>query len=200
MTSALMEMSNCGGYHGPSVDKRQDRANLTASDYEQTRIAAMRAMQTRPVGYRVPTNVWAGYGVSHTSPAGIGKDQANPNKKAKSPNQPAIRFLISPLQEDEVWKSPSSQDELPSTSGIGMNSSNFLEHTPTNQINKITNTKWQDLPTMLTSLGLAKYVRLFIANEIDLTTFPTLTDQDLIDIGVTALGARRKMLLVISGR
>lgn len=53
---------------------------------------------------------------------------------------------------------------------------------------------------MLASLGLAKYVGVFIANEIDLTTFPTLTDQDLIDIGVTALGARRKMLLVISGK
>lgn len=81
-----------------------------------------------------------------------------------------------------------------------MNCSNYLEHTPTNQINKITNVNWQDLPTMLASLGLAKYVGLFIANEIDLSTFPTLTDQDLIDIGVTALGARRKMLLVITGK
>lgn len=89
---------------------------------------------------------------------------------------------------------------MPSTSGIGLNSSNYLEHTPTNQINKITNVKWQDLPSMLASLGLGKYVGVFVANEIDLTTFPTLTDQDLIDIGVTALGARRKMLLVISGK
>lgn len=103
------------------------------------------------------------------------------------------------FQEEEIWKSPSSQDDIPSTSGINLNSSNYLEHTPSSQINKITNVKWQDLPSMLASLGLAKYVGLFIANEIDLTTFPTLTDQDLVDIGVTALGARRKMLLMISG-
>lgn len=71
-----MEMNICGGYHGPSVDKRQDRTALTPSDYEQKRIAAIRAMQNRASGYRVPTNVWAGYGVSHTSPAGIGKDSS----------------------------------------------------------------------------------------------------------------------------
>lgn len=76
-----MEMSNCGGYHGPSVDKRQDRTALTPCDYEQKRIAAMRVMQTRPAGYRVPTNVWAGYGVSHTSPAGILKDNQTVVKK-----------------------------------------------------------------------------------------------------------------------
>lgn len=78
---------------------------------------------------------------------------------------------------------------MPSTSGIG----SFVEHPPTNTAN------WQDLPSLLASVGLEKYVGRFVTNEIDLTIFPKLTDQNLIDIGVTALGARMKMLLLISG-
>lgn len=41
---------------------------------------------------------------------------------------------------------------------------------------------------------------LFKANEIDLSVFQTLTEADLREIGVTALGARRKMMLFISGK
>lgn len=85
-----MEMNNCGGYHGPSVDKQQDRTTLTPSDYEQKRIAAMRAMQSRPAGYRVPTNVWAGYGVSHTCPPGISKDKQTPKKKVMVRESPPL--------------------------------------------------------------------------------------------------------------
>lgn len=59
--------------------------------------------------------------------------------------------------------------------------------------------QWPDLATMLTSMGLEKYIGLFVSHEIDLTTFPSLTDQDLMELGVTAFGARRKMLLMIAG-
>jgi len=40
---------------------------------------------------------------------------------------------------------------------------------------------------------------LFKSHEIDWTTFKTLTESDLREIGVTALGARRKILLSIAG-
>lgn len=40
---------------------------------------------------------------------------------------------------------------------------------------------------------------LFKSHEIDWTTFKTLTESDLREIGVTALGARRKLLLSIAG-
>jgi len=36
--------------------------------------------------------------------------------------------------------------------------------------------------------------------QIDLQTFLTLTDQDLKELGITTFGARRKMLLAISGQ
>lgn len=41
--------------------------------------------------------------------------------------------------------------------------------------------------------------RLLFHPQIDLQTFLTLTDQDLKELGITTFGARRKMLLAISG-
>lgn len=53
---------------------------------------------------------------------------------------------------------------------------------------------------MLMSLGLDRYIAVFTQHEIDLTTFGTLTDHDLMEIGINAFGARRKILLAISGK
>jgi hypothetical protein len=40
----------------------------------------------------------------------------------------------------------------------------------------------------------------FNDQEIDLTTFTSLTDADLREIGVSTVGARRKMLWLSSGK
>lgn len=40
---------------------------------------------------------------------------------------------------------------------------------------------------------------LFKKHELDLSTFASLNEADLAEIGVTAFGARRKMLLIIAG-
>lgn len=74
-----------------------------------------------------------------------------------------------------------------------------MDHTPTRTLNRMMGSKWPDLTSLLTSLDLEKYIGIFVSHEIDLATFPSLTDRDLVEIGITALGARRKMLLVISG-
>lgn len=42
-------------------------------------------------------------------------------------------------------------------------------------------------------------IDLLVHPQIDLQTFLTLTDQDLKELGITTFGARRKMLLAISG-
>jgi hypothetical protein len=47
-------------------------------------------------------------------------------------------------------------------------------------------------------LGLSKYTRHFAEHEIDMACLSLLTDEDLIDIGVSALGARKKMLRTIA--
>ncbi|KAM3867113.1 LOW QUALITY PROTEIN: bicaudal C homolog 2 [Diretmus argenteus] len=55
-----------------------------------------------------------------------------------------------------------------------------------------------DLPELLSQLGLGKYIDVFQQQEIDYQTFLTLSDEDLREVGVATLGARRKMLLAIS--
>jgi hypothetical protein len=50
----------------------------------------------------------------------------------------------------------------------------------------------------LRSLGLGKYEAAFRENEIDETVLPDLTAEDLKELGVTALGHRRKLLSAIA--
>uniref|UniRef100_A0A8C7HEC4 Bicaudal C homolog 2 n=1 Tax=Oncorhynchus kisutch TaxID=8019 RepID=A0A8C7HEC4_ONCKI len=55
-----------------------------------------------------------------------------------------------------------------------------------------------DLPELLSQLGMGKYIDVFQQQEIDFQTFLTLSDEDLKEVGVSTFGARRKMLLAIS--
>ena len=55
-----------------------------------------------------------------------------------------------------------------------------------------------DAVVWLRSLGLGKYEAAFRENEIDETVLPTLTADDLKDLGVAALGDRRKLLDAIA--
>ena len=55
-----------------------------------------------------------------------------------------------------------------------------------------------DIGSWLQNLGLERYKQAFRDNEIDTETLPKLTAQDLIDIGVTAVGHRRKLLEAIA--
>ena len=57
-----------------------------------------------------------------------------------------------------------------------------------------------DLPTILSKYGLAKYTDLFLRHEVDLQTFATLTEQDLREIGVQTFGARKKLLLLANSK
>jgi class 3 adenylate cyclase/predicted ATPase len=55
-----------------------------------------------------------------------------------------------------------------------------------------------DIVVWLRSLGLGKYEAAFRENEIDETVLPDLTADDLKELGVTALGHRRKLLAAIA--
>lgn len=50
----------------------------------------------------------------------------------------------------------------------------------------------------LVALGLSEYVQVFADNAIDYETLCTLTDADLLQLGVAALGHRRKLLAAIA--
>jgi class 3 adenylate cyclase len=55
-----------------------------------------------------------------------------------------------------------------------------------------------DIVVWLRSLGLGKYEAIFRENEIDESVLPDLTTEDLKELGVTALGHRRKLLAAIA--
>src|ERR1700730_9324641 len=56
-----------------------------------------------------------------------------------------------------------------------------------------------DVAAWLQDLGLERYVPAFRGNDIDAEVLPKLTAEDLISIGVTSVGHRRKLLDAIAG-
>jgi hypothetical protein len=55
-----------------------------------------------------------------------------------------------------------------------------------------------DIVVWLRSLGLGKYEAAFRENDIDETVLPSLTTEDLKELGVVSLGHRRKLLDAIA--
>src|SRR6476661_3312333 len=55
-----------------------------------------------------------------------------------------------------------------------------------------------DIVVWLRGLGLGKYEAAFRENEIDETVLPSLTAEDLKDVGVGLVGHRRKLLDAIA--
>ena len=55
-----------------------------------------------------------------------------------------------------------------------------------------------DIEAWLQRLGLERYVPAFRENEIDGEVLPKLTSEDLREIGVAAIGHRRKLLDAIA--
>ena len=55
-----------------------------------------------------------------------------------------------------------------------------------------------DVAAWLQSLGLERYVSAFRDNDVDAEVLPELTADDLIGLGVTSIGHRRKLLAAIA--
>ena len=55
-----------------------------------------------------------------------------------------------------------------------------------------------DIVVWLRSLGLGKYEAAFRENDIDETVLPSLTAEDLKELGVASVGHRRKLLDAIA--
>jgi class 3 adenylate cyclase len=56
-----------------------------------------------------------------------------------------------------------------------------------------------DVEGWLQRLGLEQYAAVFRDNQIDATVLPSLTAEDLKDLGITLIGHRRKLLNAIAG-
>ena len=55
-----------------------------------------------------------------------------------------------------------------------------------------------DIAAWLSRLGLQQYEQAFRDNDVDAEVLPELTADDLISIGVTSVGHRRKLLAAIA--
>ncbi|CAD6208907.1 GSCOCG00010721001-RA-CDS [Cotesia congregata] len=173
-------------------NERTSSRQFTAFDYEQKKIMAFKAMQNVPKSteYRVPTPTWSGYGLSQTMPPAT---------------VTSLDYSVSskPKETSELWDGPKTPlafiSSVDSTQDKGMlGISSYLDHTPQSRLQKVLEEPHTDMASMLTGIGMEKYIRLLVANEIDMLTFRLLTDKDLCEIGIKAWGARRRILLLIA--
>ena len=70
-----------------------------------------------------------------------------------------------------------------------------LDSTPVRHRNQLSN--YNDIVTLLTGLNLEQCIPNFINAEVDMTVFPTLTEQDLISMGIKTLGSRRRIMMAV---
>ncbi|KAM3613055.1 uncharacterized protein V6R79_019483 [Siganus canaliculatus] len=103
---------------------------------------------------------------------------------------PAFASSVSRCRDD---KTPSFSSSSSCFEGIcsSRRASTCSQRSPSPQMT-------DDLPELLSQLGLIKYIDVFEQQEIDYQTFLTLSDEDLKEVGVSTFGARRKMLLAIT--
>ncbi|KAL0821490.1 hypothetical protein ABMA28_004956 [Loxostege sticticalis] len=142
------------------------------SEYRKMKAEAGKAMREAVgSGYRVPTPRWAGYYFSHTSPGPINLNENN----SDGMTTPEKGWNRSELVRPNIASPAASPPAAPARP-----------------------CRYQQLYELLRDIGLHKYIDLFKKHELDLSTFASLNEADLTEIGVTAFGARRKMLLIIA--
>ncbi|XP_075229841.1 protein bicaudal C [Lycorma delicatula] len=141
-------------------------------EYQQLKLHAMQARlnEPSPNDIRIPVSTWSGYGFSSSNPAAASGIERNIQD-----------------EEDGAW-GPAPEQTI----------SNLLDEISSTHYAAISSSQANDIISILTSVDLEKYIPMFQNHEIDLMTFRTLTDRDLKEIGVHALGARRKLLTVIA--
>ncbi|XP_069361110.1 protein bicaudal C [Maniola hyperantus] len=170
------------------------------TEYRKLRAEANKAMQESVgSGYRVPTNRWSGYYFSHTSPGPMNLQEnegmTTPEKgwNRSELSRPNIMVTSPPQRASPSTSSVQSQTPSPAQSHT---QSPAQSHTPSPPNKKPCT--YQMLYDLLRDRGLYKYIELFKRHEVDLPTFASLIEGDLIEIGVSAFGARKKMLSIIA--
>lgn len=91
----------------------------------------------------------------------------------------------SPSQlENQSWTD--SQPCEGAVPGLFNMTTSLLDTTPMRNRSQLSS--YHDIATLLTGLGLGHHIQLFVKAEIDMSVFPTLNEQDLINLGIRALG------------
>uniref|UniRef100_A0A182YDQ3 Uncharacterized protein n=1 Tax=Anopheles stephensi TaxID=30069 RepID=A0A182YDQ3_ANOST len=150
-------------------------------------VAGYKAMHMSPQQgeVRTPTLSWQGLGLSQSSPAPLEAcdlSWANTSSSSGSGGNGAANTSTSSSSSGAT----DSRHNLTTT---------MIEVTPRHQREQMA--QYNDVTTILTGLGLEHYIKNFINGEIDMTVFQTLTDQDLLNLDIKPLGARRRILMAI---
>lgn len=100
----------------------------------------------------------------------------------------------SPSQlEQNSWSDAQPSDGI--VPGLFNMTTSLLDSSPMRHRSQLSN--YSDIATLLTGLGLGHHIQHFVNAEIDMIVFPTLNEQDLINLGIKALGARRRIMMAI---
>uniref|UniRef100_A0A8D3DJ53 SAM domain-containing protein n=2 Tax=Scophthalmus maximus TaxID=52904 RepID=A0A8D3DJ53_SCOMX len=171
-----------------------------------TPFSSLSAMQRKPVVTEVqtPTDTWSGLGFSKSMPAEAVKELRNISRRSYKPylSTSTSQQQICNGSDSENWRDRrgSTSSSFPSFPSSGSyfdgacssrRASTCSQRSPSPQM-------CDDLPELLSQLGLLKYIDVFEQQEIDYQTFLSLSEEDLKEVGVSTFGARRKMLLAIS--
>ncbi|XP_032794013.1 protein bicaudal C homolog 1 isoform X1 [Daphnia magna] len=169
----------------------RDRRVTSCPDYEEKQLLALNAMRQtpNPSQARVPTPTWAGYGFSKSSRQTSSSDKGlfcdTPDSTTSVKNETH--------QRRSPWDDPISSVKNGPDFGFSSNLIDSVSSLPKPSV-----VAAKDLSTLLHSMGLTKYIELFVEHEIDLELFKTLTENELRDLGIHAFGVRRRMLLTIA--
>ncbi|XP_055851865.1 protein bicaudal C [Episyrphus balteatus] len=193
-------------------------------DFDMKRIMGFKAMERAPISgeLRTPNANWIGLALSRTSPAPLetGDDNNAWNRSSGcgvAPNAGAGGASVGGGagadggggRNGNGGNNNNSNNNAnaaigaaaAATGGIPISpyclgaTTGMIDSTPLNR--RIQMSQHKNMHSLLTTLGLEHYIKTFVTNEIDLEMFTTLTEDDLIQMGITAFGARKKLLVAI---
>lgn len=168
-------------------------------DFDMKRIMGFKAMERPPVSgeLRTPNANWIGLALSRTSPAPLetADDNAWNRSGAGNAGDPGTGNNSGQNNAAGGGGGAGSTGGIPISPYCLGATTGMIDSTPINR--RIQMSQHRNIHSLLTNLGLEHYIKTFVINEIDLEMFTTLTEDDLIQMGITAFGARKKLLVAI---
>ncbi|CAI4222153.1 unnamed protein product [Auanema sp. JU1783] len=204
-----------------NIESRGDRwlKRASTTSREEMLAKAAQALFDEPSGDRYPTDHWAGYGFSCSLPAELLKNFMEVNEHKIEPERSVVfgrekkyifwisnRGLCSVREEDELSDFSGSFSSTSINSGhrnyenrdlrkgIFSASTSIFDVQPP----LIGDFSWDirivnDPAMVLAQLGCSEYLAQMREQEIDMHAFLLLDEQNLKDIGVSTIGARKKI-------
>uniref|UniRef100_A0A146M074 Protein bicaudal C n=1 Tax=Lygus hesperus TaxID=30085 RepID=A0A146M074_LYGHE len=169
----------------PSVPVAMSRpADLVSSvsDHLRKSVAQLKKQRPKPSELRIPTPTWSGCGFSQSGPTSTLRELK----------------MAHGSDDGEEWRTITSGASSKSSDSLAL--SNILEAVGGSVVEAVSTVpNIGDLQTLLASIGLEKYYTNFHRHEAtELEIFTSLNESDLVGIGINALGARKKLLMLIA--